>query len=738
VSFSALGCAPRPRRLALLLTLLAVGLSCRGGGPIARRRARPDKPKYDEVEVPGTKTVDHVDTYHGVEVPDPYRWLEDMESDEVRAWIEKQNEVTREYLDDLPRRRAIRSRLEELVDYERYGVPFKEGGRYFFRKNEGLQDQSVLYVADALDGEPRVLLDPNELSEDGTVALRDTDVSPDGRYLAYSISRGGSDWREIKVRDIETGQDLAADHLQWSKFAGASWVRDGGGFFYRRLPEPEEGKELSAATMGGRIYYHRIGTPQEEDELVYERPDKPEWSLFPHVSDDGRYLVIYVSTGSSGNNGLFYKDLWNNGPVVELIDSFDAQTWFLDSDAEQGMWWVVTDHEAPKRRVLRIDLEKPERANWTEVIPSGKYAIEDIAVAGGHFVVHYLRRAQSLLKVHALDGTFVRDVPLPPASSVARLGGRRADDELFFGATGFLFPFTPYRYHVGGNELEAFRRPDVKFDPDAFVVNQFAYRSKDGTYVTIFVMHRKGLPKDKENPARLYGYGGFDNSMTPWFSASNIVWMEMGGVLAVPNLRGGGEYGKEWHEAGMLEKKQNVFDDFIAAAQALVYNDYTSHRRLAIEGGSNGGLLVGACMTQRPELFGACLPAVGVMDMLRYHKFTVGRAWVSEYGSADDPEMFPVLRSYSPYHNLRPGVEYPATLVTTGDHDDRVVPAHSYKFAARLQACQAGEAPCLIRIETKAGHGAGTPISKILDSLTDRFAFLARVVGAGSPRSTAK
>ncbi len=727
----------RSHRLALLFLLALTQLvSCRSGSRWRWRDSKPGKPRYDRVETPETETVEHVDEYHGKEVRDPYRWLEDMESDGVRSWIEAQNKATRGYLDGLPLRGRIRERMDELINFERYGVPFKEGGRYFFRKNDGLQNQSVLYVSDSLEGEARMLLDPNTLSEDGTVALRGTDVSPDGRHLAYSISRGGSDWREIKVRDIETGQDLAADHLKWIKFAGASWLKDGSGFFYRRLPEPEEGKALSAASMGGKIYFHALGTPQDEDRLVYERPDKPKWSLFPEMSDDGRYLIIYVSTGSTGDNGLFYKDLAADGPVVELVATFDAQTSFLDSDGDA--WWVVTDHDAPTRRVMRIDLKNPSREEWQEVIPAGKYSIEGIVVAGGHFVVHYLRRAQSLLKVHTLDGAFVRDVALPPACSVGGLGGKRTDGEAFFGASGFLFPRTTYRYDVAANELTVFRSPKVKFDPDAFVVKQFAYPSTGETHVTIFVMHRKDLKLDGKNPARLYGYGGFDISMTPWFSTSNIVWMEMGGVFAVANLRGGGEYGQDWHRAGMLKKKQNVFDDFIAAANSLVYSGYTSHRRLAIEGGSNGGLLVGACMTQAPEKFGACLPAVGVMDMLRYDKFTVGRAWATEYGSSDDPEMFPVLRAYSPYHNLRPGMKYPATMVTTGDHDDRVVPAHSYKFAARLQACQAGPAPCLIRIETKGGHGAGTPISKILDARTDAFAFLARVLGAAAPRSTAK
>jgi prolyl oligopeptidase len=704
------------RRNFILLLLLLV--ACGG-----RHRTAEGPDSY-----PPAAEVDVTDTYHGTAVKDPYRWLEEEDSPATRAWVEAQNEVTREYLDDLPGRERIRDRLEKLWNYERYGVPNRAGGRYFFARNDGLQNQYVLLVADALDAEPRVLLDPNALSPDGTVSLAGRWPSPDGKHLAYALSQGGSDWREIFVREVDTGTD-GADHLRWTKFSDASWTADSKGFFYVRFPAPAEGQALKAVNENCQIVYHSVGTPQEADKVVYERQDHPRWGLYPGVTDDGRYLVIWVDTNESRNNGVFVKDLAGDGTVVELLKDIDAQYWPIGNDGT--VFWFVTDLDAPMRRIIGIDLANPARDAWKTIVPEKPYAIEGAHVVGDRIVVHYLRRAQSRIELFHVDGTPDRAIPLPTAGSASfrrDLVGRRTDRELFFAFSGFVEPATIYRYDFDANALAVFQRPKVEFDAERFTTTQVVYRSLDGTGITMFLTHRKDLPRKGDLPVLLDGYGGFDIAITPSFSVEDLVWMEMGGVLAVPNLRGGGEYGKPWHEAGMRDKKQNVFDDFIAAAESLVTNGYSNSKRIAIRGGSNGGLLVGACMTQRPDLFAACLPEVGVMDMLRYHKFTIGYSWVPEFGSSDDPEMFKVLHSYSPYANLRPGTKYPATLVMTADHDDRVVPLHSFKFAARLQACQGGETPVLIRIDTKAGHGAGTPTKKLIDAATDRLSFLAKAL----------
>jgi len=673
--------------------------------------------------------MDHVDVYHGVRVEDPYRWLEDEDSPETREWIKEENELTFDYLRRIGDRDRIRERLETLWNFERYGIPTRNGGRLFYSRNDGLQDQYVLYVRDGLDGEPRVLIDPNTLSEDGTIALSGRWASPDGRLMAYSLSSAGSDWRQFKVRDVDTGQDLTADDLHWIKFSSANWTADSRGFFYSRMPEPDPGKAMTAVNEKMRVCFHRIGTSQREDTVVYERPDHPQWGLYPWVTDDGRYLGIYVSDRTTVNNAVFLKDLEANGPVVEVLKDFDAQYWPIGN--EGSLLYVVTDKGAPNRRIVTIDVNDPREENWKTLVPEGKYAIEDAYVIGGRLLVHTLRRAQSQLNLYGLDGTPQGAITLPRPGSVyfSQAGpGRQEQRDFYFMFQSFLDPPTIYHYDVDTAALQVWKRPKVDFDPDRFVTKQVAYISKDGTAVTMFISYRKQKKwkLDGEHPTLLYGYGGFNASERPWFSVQNLVWMEMDGVFAVPNLRGGGEYGEAWHRAGMLAKKQNVFDDFIAAAEGLIANGYTRPEHLAISGASNGGLLVGACMTQRPDLFGACLPAVGVMDMLRFQNFTIGHAWVSEYGSSEDPEMFKVLYAYSPYHRLRPGVAYPATLITTADHDDRVVPLHSFKFAARLQACQAGPAPCLIRIETKAGHGAGMPVSKAIDLAADEWAFLAK------------
>ena len=703
------------RRILVLLVLAA----CKG------HRAAEGPKTY-----PAAAQVDVVDTYHGTAIRDPYRWLEDENSPETRAWVEAEEKATRDYLDDLPGRSRIQARLEKLWNFERFGVPSLSGGRYFYSRNDGLQNQYVLLVADSMGGEPRVLLDPNALSEDGTVALSGRWPSPDGKLLAYGLSQGGSDWREIHVRDVDTGVDQP-DHLRWTKFSDAGWTADSKGFFYVRFPTPEKGDEMKAVSENGKILFHAVGAKQKEDKLVYERPENPKWGLYPFVTDDGRYLGIWVDNNESTNNGIFVKDLAADGPVVEVLKGFDAQYWPIGN--EGSVFWFVTDLDAPMRRIVAIDLNDPRPEAWKTVVPEALFAIEGAYVVGDRFVVHYLRRAQSRIDLFQLDGTPDRTIQMPRPGSVTfrqdRVG-RRTDRELFFAFDGFVDPTTIYRYDFDSASLGVFKRPKVDFDPDRFTTTQVVYKSRDGTPVTMFLAHKKGLKTKGDLPTLLDGYGGFDISITPSFSVENLVWMEMGGVLAIPNLRGGGEYGEKWHEGGMRERKQNVFDDFIVAAEALMDrgNNYTNPRRLAIHGRSNGGLLVGACMTQRPELFGACLPEVGVMDMLRYHKFTIGYSWVPEYGSSDDPEMFKVLEAYSPYLNLRPGTKYPATLITTADHDDRVVPLHSFKFAAKLQACQGGKAPVLIRIETKTGHGAGTPTTKLIEAATDRLSFLAKAL----------
>ncbi|MBF2075153.1 MAG: S9 family peptidase [Synechococcales cyanobacterium C42_A2020_086] len=680
---------------------------------------------------PPTATQDHSDTYHGVVVPDPYRWLEDPHSEEVQAWIEAQNQVTFAYLNEIPIRDQLKQRITQLWNYEKFGTPFKKANRYFYFKNDGLQNQSVLYTLPSLDAEPRVLLDPNTLSADGTIALAGLALSEDARLMAYGLSTAGSDWQDWKVRDVETGEDLP-DQLQWVKFSGASWTHDHQGFFYSRYDEPNEQTKLEEVNYYQKLYYHRLGTPQSEDQLIYERPDQKEWGFSGFVSEDGRYLIISVWLGTDSRNLVFYKDLANpDSPVVELIPEFEASYSFIDNDGTT--FWFQTDLEAPRGRVIAIDVSQPERGNWQELIPEAAETLEGVGLLNHQFVASYLKDAHTQVKIFDLNGTFVREVALPGVGSVGGFGGKREDTETFYSFTSFTTPTTIYRYDMVTGESTLFRQPQVAFDPAEFETQQVFYRSKDGTQIPMFITHRKGLTLDGNNPTLLYGYGGFNVSLTPSFSPSNVVWMELGGVYAVPNLRGGGEYGEEWHQAGMKLKKQNVFDDFIAAAEWLIANGYTSPQKLAISGSSNGGLLVGACMTQRPDLFAAALPAVGVMDMLRFHKFTIGWAWCSEYGSPEDAEEFAALYAYSPLHNLKPGTAYPATLITTADHDDRVVPAHSFKFAAALQAAHQGDSPVLIRIETKAGHGAGKPTTKLIDEVSDRFAFLVRVLNIDAP-----
>jgi len=683
------------------------------------------------LQYPSARKSDVVDDYHGTKVVDPYRWLEDPDSPESRSWIDAENHLTEGYLADIPARATIRDRLTKLWNYPKFGAPFRKAGRYFFFKNDGLQNQSVLYKQASLSANPATLLDPNLLSEDGTVALSTLALSDDGRLLAYGTAASGSDWEEFRVRDVATAQDRP-DHLQWIKFSGASWTKDGAGFFYSRYPEPTD-KALTDVNRFQKLYYHRLGTDQAQDVLVYERPDQPDWGMNAEVTDDGRYAVLTVWLGTDRRNRVYYRDLKSakrptvKGDVVRLLDDFDASYAFVGNDGP--VFYFLTDLDAPRKRVIAIDTRHPERARWRELIPQGQDVLEGIQIIHDTFVANYMHDAASRLRLYALDGRMLKDLELPTLGSVGSITGERTDDEMFYAFTSFLYPTTIFRYDFRSGTTSVFKAPTIDFDPSGYETKQVFYTSKDGTRVPMFITYKKGLALDGSNPTLLYGYGGFNISLTPSFSVANLVWLEMGGVYAQPNLRGGGEYGEEWHQAGMLDRKQNVFDDFIAAAEYLIAQRYTSTPKLAIAGGSNGGLLVGAAMTQRPDLFGAALPAVGVMDMLRFHKFTIGWAWVTDYGSADSASQFPYLYKYSPLHNIRAGTKYPATLVTTADHDDRVVPGHSFKFTATLQAAQAGPAPVLIEIETKAGHGAGKPTSKIIEEQADRFAFLVRNLG---------
>ena len=675
---------------------------------------------------PEARVVDVADDYHGTRVPDPYRWLEDPDSEETRAWVKAECDLTFPWLHAIPQRKKILARLTELWNYEKFGLPRKEGGRYFFTRNDGLQNQSVLYWTASLEAEPKVLLDPNTLSEDGTVALAGLAVSRDGKYAAYGISRAGSDWTEFFVREVDTGKDLP-DHLQWIKFSGASWDAEGKGFYYSRYDAPEEGEGLRQANYFHKLYYHALGTDQARDRRVYERTDHKDWNINGTVTPDGRYLLIVVGKGTDRRNLVFYKALdGTDGKVKPLVPEFEAQYRYIANDGP--LFWFYTDLDAPMGKVIALDLEHPEKDALPTVIPEAKEALRDVGMVHDTFIASYLKDACTQVKLFDRKGRFLRELPLPGLGTAGGFTGKRTDTETFFRYTSYTDPGSIYRLDLETGACTLFRRSPLHFDPADYVTERVFYRSKDGTRVPLFLSYKKGLERNGRSPTLLYGYGGFDIAITPHFSVANLVWMEMGGLYAVACIRGGGEYGEAWHEAGMKHKKQNGFDDFIAAAEWLIREQYTSTPRLAIAGGSNGGLLVGACMVQRPDLFGACLPAVGVMDMLRFHKFTIGWAWVSDYGSPDDPEDFKYLYAYSPYHNIEDGVSYPATLILTADHDDRVVPGHSFKFAARLQAAQGGDAPILIRIQRKAGHGGGKPTAMRIEEAADRLAFLVKVL----------
>lgn len=675
--------------------------------------------KKIELEYPETKKIDQVDNYFGIEVADPYRWLENDTAPEVETWVKKQNEVTFGYLEQIPFRDQIRERLTKLWDYPKISAPYLKGDKYFYYKNDGLQNQSVLYYKTDLEGEETMLLDPNELSDDGTVSLAATSVSEDGKYIAYAISRGGSDWREIYVRNIETLEDTD-DEIKWVKFSGISWLNDG--FFYSKYPTPEKGKELSAVNENCKIYYHEIGTPQSSDVLVYEDLDNPRRGFSAGVTDDNEYLIISATESTSGN-AFYFKSLNSEQDEIhKVVDDFENDYFVIDHI--DGKFYVITNYDAPKYKLIAIDTENYKPENWTDVIAEADGVLESVNIFNDKIIARYMIDAHSVVKVYDIEGNYLYDIDLPVLGSVSGFGGKRHHTETFFTITSFITPATVYRYDITNNTYELYQESQIDFDAADYETKQIFYKSKDGTEIPMFIVHKKGIALDGNNPTLLYGYGGFNVSLTPYFSVVRLTWLEQGGVFAMPNLRGGGEYGETWHKAGILTKKQNVFDDFIAAAEYLIDKKYTNPERLAIQGGSNGGLLVGAVVNQRPELFAVALPAVGVMDMLRYHLFTIGRYWATDYGTSEDSkQMFEYLYAYSPLHNIKKDIDYPAVLVTTADHDDRVVPAHSFKYIASLQEKHTGEAPTLIRIDTKAGHGAGKPTDKVIQEYADLYAF---------------
>jgi len=673
------------------------------------------KNSVPKVEYPETKKCDTVDHYFGVAVPDPYRWLEDDYSEETANWVKAQNEVTDKFLSQIPYREKMKQHLKDIMNYPKEGAPWKKGDRYFFYRNDGLQNQSVLYYKNSLDGKAVELLDPNKLSNDGTVALSTLGISDDGNYLGYAISRNGSDWQEIYVKNITTGEVLS-DHLVWVKFSGIAWKDDG--FFYSRFPEPKN--ELSGVNENGKLYYHKVGTDQKEDKLAYEDRTNPNLSFSAEVVNK-RYLVIYGSESTSGNS-LYYKDLSNpNAQFVKLVTDFKDD--YSVVDEIDGNFLVFTNHDAPAYKLVKIPLDNP--TNWTDVIPQSKDILTGVSHLGKKLIANYNKDAHSVVKIFDENGKFLDNLDNDIIGSIGGFGGEAEDTETFYTVTSYITPAAIYRYDVTNNRSTLYKKSEIKFNSDEYVTEQKFFTSKDGTKVPMFITYKKGTKMNGKNPTLLYGYGGFNISLTPSFSTTRILWLEQGGVLAVVNLRGGGEYGKEWHEAGTKMKKQNVFDDCIAAAEYLIAQGYTSKEKLALQGGSNGGLLVGAVVNQRPDLFAVAIPQVGVMDMLRYHKFTIGRYWATDYGTSEDSkEMFEYLYKYSPLHSIQNGKEYPAILVTTADHDDRVVPAHSFKYAAALQNSDIGDKPHLIRIESNAGHGGGKPLDKTIEEVTDMFSFI--------------
>ncbi|MES2706819.1 MAG: prolyl oligopeptidase family serine peptidase [Verrucomicrobiota bacterium] len=679
----------------------------------------------ESLTYPAARRADTSDVLHGVKVADPYRWMEDIDSPETRAWVEAEAKTTTDYLHKLPRRAALLDRLKKLQDYDKLGVPRKIGGKLFYSRKTGLQNQAVMYWKnDAPGAEEHVLLDPNTLSADGTIALKGHDITDDGKLLAYGLSEAGSDWERWKIREVATGKDLP-DELRWVKFSNGSWSKKGDGIYYGRYAAPAPGQELKEQNLNQKVYFHRLGEPQEKDTLVYERPDHPKWGLGAGETEDGKYLIISVSLGTKAENALFYRDLQAGpaAPVVELLPAFDAEYDLVGTTGDT--FYLVTTQGAPNKRLIALDLKNPQPDKWRTLVPETPQVITAAHLLGGKWIVERMVDAHDDITVYDPEGKKLDTVALPNFGSAGGFGGKQTDVETFYAVTGFDTPGTIYRYDTRTLKSTEYDRTKIDFDPAAVTVEQVFYPSRDGTKVPMFLFHKKGLVKDGNNPVLLYGYGGFNISLTPSFSPNRLAWLEMGGVYAQVNLRGGGEYGKTWHEAGMKHRKQTVFDDFISAGEFLIKEKWTQPSRLAIQGGSNGGLLVAACLNQRPDLFACGLPAVGVQDMLRFHKFTIGWAWQEEYGSPDDSSDFGTIFQYSPLHNIKPGAKYPATMVMTGDHDDRVYPAHSFKYAAELQHSQGGDAPILLRVDLRAGHGAGKPTIKALEEAADAYAFAA-------------
>ena len=680
-------------------------------------------PKQIALTYPETKKVDQVDEYFGTEIADPFRWLEDDNAEEVKAWVGEQNSVTFSYLDNIPFRGKIKKRIEELHNYPKYTSPMRAGVYYFFYKNDGLQNQYVIYIQKGLGGEPEVFIDPNELSEDGTVRINLAGFSHDDKYVAYTRSESGSDWRTIGIMEIATKKELS-DKIEWVKFSGAAWYGDG--FFYSGYDKPVEGEELKGQNKYQKLFYHKLGEPQEKDVLAWEDREHPLRYVWGDVTEDEEYIFLMVSEGTSGNE-LYYKKLDGfKGEFIPLVEGFESDSYAIENIGDKFL--VFTNIDADNNRLVLVDSKNPDRKNWKTVIPEKPAALSWVSTAGGQLFCRYLEDAYTQVYQYDLEGNLICEIELPTLGSAYGFGGKRDDKILFYAFTSFTYPYTIYKFDIASGESAVFHKSAVKFDPEDYEAKQIFYESKDGTRVPMFIVHKKGIMLDGKNPTYLTGYGGFDASMTPYFSALRIAILERGCVIAIPNLRGGGEYGEEWHKEGMLHNKQNVFDDFIAAAEYLIEEKYTSSNLLAIAGASNGGLLVGACMTQRPDLFKVALPAVGVMDMLRYHEFTIGWGWVVEYGTSDDEEQFKTLLAYSPLHNLKEGVNYPATLVTTADHDDRVVPAHSFKFIAALQEMHKGDNPVLIRIETRSGHGSSNT-TKMIEELADEYSFMLYTMG---------
>lgn len=700
--------------------LLVIAVSCAPSGP--------DKPA---LTYPATAKGDVVDDLHGTKVPDPYRWLEDLDAPATAEWVAAQNAVTDPYLASLPLRARLNDRLTELWNYPRVGLPQVEAGQIFYAKNTGLQRQSPIYARDALTAEPRMVIDPNAISEDGSVSLAEVEPSPDAKLMAYGLAQGGADWRTIKVRDLGTGQDLP-DEIHWMRFSAISWTKDSKGFFYARYPEPPKDKVLEAALSGQALYYHRVGTPQSDDILVYERKDLAHWLIGGGVTADGRYLLVSMAEGSANRNRLYYADLGNaNTPNIRaqirpVVETDDAE--YAPIGNRGSIVYLRSDKNAPNRKVVAVDLRNPSPSSWTTVVPEQKESLENVAVIGGRVVAQYLVDVQSRLKLFGLDGQAQGEIALPGVGTVAGLSGREDAPDVWYAFSSPLTPTTVYRYDPATQQSTPFEQATPPVDTSRFETIAGFATSKDGTRVPYFMTARKDLPRDGNNPTMLYGYGGFSISTTPTYRADVPAWLELGGVWVTVSMRGGAEYGEEWHKAGMLEKKQNVYDDFIAVAEHLVQEKVTSPARLGMMGGSNGGLLVGAVMNQRPDLFAVALPAVGVMDMLRYQRFTGGRFWVGEYGSAEDAGQFAFLIKYSPVHNLRAGTCYPATLVTTADHDDRVVPSHSFKYAAALQEAQGCNNPALIRVEVSGSHGY-RPTDRLIAERADQWAFAAEAMG---------